>query len=579
MRSNKTKVILLLVIIVSISFLSSLLKDSFVYASTLVDETVSLTNLYSMYPLDNYQLDFYVDTGWDWLPWNWKDGIGKQVIYGIYAITNFIWYVSLYISYATGYIINEAFNLDFISLTADKIGYNMQQIAGIDENGFMESGYYVGFLLLIVLTVGVYTTYTGMIKRQTTKAVKSLLSFVVLFFASASFISHAPEYITLFNEFSKDVSNASLDVGTKIVMPEQDTDNTDSVNLIRDSIFSIQIKQPWLILQFGTSDEAEIGSDRIDDILSISPSDGDEREDAVIDDIDDYNNSNLTPAKAVSRLGQVFFILIINIIISIFVFLLTGIMIFTQIMFIVYAMFLPISFLLSMIPTFENMSKKAILKLFNIIMARAGITLIITIAFSISAMLYSLSADSSFFLVGFLQIVTFAGIYFKLGDLMRMFSLQSSDSQQLSRQFINRPVRYIRYKTRRFGRRFSNPRGIPKKSSSPIKKNSESKQEKPAKSQSSNKNPRDSRNNTSTNSKQVDNNIDKFNSNSKHSNTSVNRETKPRRNSRNSNQMYLTDYYKTENENKRRKYTTNSTSTPRNRSNISIKKARTNVKN
>ena len=94
-------------------------------------------------------------------------------------------------------------------------------------------------------------------------------------------------------------------------------------------------------------------------------------------------------------------------------------------------MFLPVSFILSMIPSFDGMSKRAITKLFNTILTRAGITLIITTAFSISTMLYTLSAGYPFFLIAFLQIVTFAGIYFKLGDLMSMFSLQSNDSQSV----------------------------------------------------------------------------------------------------------------------------------------------------
>ena len=77
------------------------------HAAGLVDDTVDAANEYSKYPLDNYQLDFYVNSRWDWLPWNWLDGIGKQVMYGLYAITNFIWTISLYLSNATGYLIQE----------------------------------------------------------------------------------------------------------------------------------------------------------------------------------------------------------------------------------------------------------------------------------------------------------------------------------------------------------------------------------------------------------------------------------------------------------------------------------------
>lgn len=411
------------------------------HAAGLVDDTVDAANEYSKYPLDNYQLDFYVDSGWDWLPWNWLDGIGKQVMYGLYAITNFIWTISLYLSNATGYLIQEAYSLDFISSTADSIGKNMQTLAGVTTGGLSSEGFYVGFLLILILVVGLYVAYTGLIKRETTKAIHAVVNFVVVFVLSAAFIAYAPDYIGKINEFSADISNASLTLGTKIVLPNSESQGKDSVDLIRDSLFSIQVKQPWLLLQYGNSDVESLGADRVERLLSTSPDEnnGQDREEIVVEEIEDRENTNLTITKTINRLGTVFFLFMFNIGISIFVFLLTGIMIFSQVLFIIYAMFLPVSFLLSMIPSFEGMSKRAITKLFNTILTRAGITLIITVAFSISTMLYNLSGEYPFFLTAFLQIVTFAGIYFKLGDLMGMFSLQSGDSQSMGSRIMRRP--------------------------------------------------------------------------------------------------------------------------------------------
>ena len=384
------------------------------HAAGLVDDTVDAANEYSKYPLDNYQLDFYVDSGWDWLPWNWLDGIGKQVMYGLYAITNFIWTISLYLSNATGYLIQEAYSLDFISSTADSIGKNMQTLAGVTTGGLSSEGFYIGFLLILIL---------------------------VVFVLSAAFIAYAPDYIGKINEFSADISNASLTLGTKIVLPNSESQGKDSVDLIRDSLFSIQVKQPWLLLQYGNSDVESLGADRVERLLSTSPDEnnGQDREEIVVEEIEDRENTNLTITKTINRLGTVFFLFMFNIGISVFVFLLTGIMIFSQVLFIIYAMFLPVSFLLSMVPSFEGMSKRAITKLFNTILTRAGITLIITVAFSISTMLYNLSGEYPFFLTAFLQIVTFAGIYFKLGDLMGMFSLQSGDSQSMGSRIMRRP--------------------------------------------------------------------------------------------------------------------------------------------
>ena len=443
--------------VVALSLILLSLLGTVAHATGLVDDTINAENLYSKYPLSNYQLDFYVDNSWSWLPWNWLDGIGKSVQYGLYCITNFVWTISLYLSNATGYVVQEAYKLDFINDMADSIGKSIQTLAGVTENGFSSTGFYVGFLLLIILVVGLYVAYTGLIKRETSKALHAVINFVVVFVLSASFIAYAPDYIKKINEFSSDISTASLDLGTKIMLPNSDSEGKDSVDLIRDSLFSIQVQQPWLLLQFGNSNAEEIGTDRVETLVSASPEDedGKTREEVVKTEIEDNDNNNLTIPQVVNRLGMVFFLLFFNLGITIFVFLLTGMMLFSQILFIIFAMFLPISFLLSMIPSYESMAKQAIVRVFNTIMTRAGITLIVTVAFSISSMFYNISTDYPFFMVAFLQIVCFAGIYMKLGDLMSMFSLNANDSQSMGRRIFRRPYLFMRHRARRMEHRIA----------------------------------------------------------------------------------------------------------------------------
>ena len=443
--------------VVALSLILLSLLGTVAHATGLVDNTINAGNLYSKYPLSNYQLDFFVDNSWSWLPWNWLDGIGKSVQYGLYCITNFVWTISLYLSNATGYVVQEAYKLDFINDMADSIGKSIQTLAGVTENGFSSTGFYVGFLLLIILIVGLYVAYTGLIKRETSKALHAVINFVVVFVLSASFIAYAPDYIKKINEFSSDISTASLDLGTKIMLPNSDSEGKDSVDLIRDSLFSIQVEQPWLLLQFGNSNAEEIGADRVEALVSVSPEDedGKTREEVVKTEIEDNDNNNLTIPQVVNRLGMVFFLLFFNLGITIFVFLLTGMMLFSQILFIIFAMFLPISFLLSMIPSYESMAKQAIVRVFNTIMTRAGITLIVTVAFSISSMFYNISTDYPFFMVAFLQIVCFAGIYMKLGDLMSMFSLNAGDSQNMGRRIFRRPYLFMRHRARRMEHRIA----------------------------------------------------------------------------------------------------------------------------
>ena len=456
-REKVFHVLKLVLLAVTVTLVLLSLLGTVAHASGLVDDTVNADNLYSKYPLSNYQLDFYVDNSWSWLPWNWLDGIGKSVQYGLYCITNFVWTISLYLSNATGYVVQQAYKLDFINDMADSIGKSIQTLAGVTEHGFSSSGFYVGFLLIIILIVGVYTAYTGLLKRETSKALHAVINFVVVFIVSASFIAYAPNYIQKINDFSSDISTASLDLGTKIMLPDSQSKGKDSVDLIRDSLFAIQVEKPWLLLQFGNSDTEEIGADRVEALVSASPSDedGETRENVVKTEIEDNDNDNLTIPQVVNRLGMVFFLLIFNLGITIFIFLLTGMMLFSQILFIIYAMFLPISFLLSMIPTYENMAKQAVVRVFNAIMTRAGITLIVTVAFSISSMFYNISTDYPFFMVAFLQIICFAGIYMKLGELMSMFSLNANDSQQIGRRIFRRPMVFMRHRARRMEHRIA----------------------------------------------------------------------------------------------------------------------------
>ncbi len=456
-REKVFHVLKLVLLAVTVTLVLLSLLGTVAHASGLVDDTVNADNLYSKYPLSNYQLDFYVDNSWSWLPWNWLDGIGKSVQYGLYCITNFVWTISLYLSNATGYVVQQAYKLDFINDMADSIGESIQTLAGVTEHGFSSSGFYVGFLLIIILIVGVYTAYTGLLKRETSKALHAVINFVVVFIVSASFIAYAPNYIQKINDFSSDISTASLDLGTKIMLPDSQSKGKDSVDLIRDSLFSIQVEKPWLLLQFGNSDTEEIGTDRVEALVSASPSDedGETRENIVKTEIEDNDNDNLTIPQVVNRLGMVFFLLIFNLGITIFIFLLTGMMFFSQILFIIYAMFLPVSFLLSMIPTYENMAKQAVVRVFNAIMTRAGITLIVTVAFSISSMFYNISTDYPFFMVAFLQIICFAGIYMKLGELMSMFSLNANDSQQIGRRIFRRPMVFMRHRARRMEHRIA----------------------------------------------------------------------------------------------------------------------------
>ena len=435
-------------------------------ASGLVDETIDAGNLYSQYRWDNYQIDFYVDTSWDWLPWNWMDRIDNKISSVFYGISDGIWLISVLLSSGTGYIVQQTYSLDFIGDMADDIGKNIQILAGMNTGSkkFNADGFYTWLLLFIVLIVGGYMAYAGLIKRKTTEAVSAAVNMLVIFLLTAAFIAYAPQYIKNINDFSADLSNGVLELGAKLVMPGNDEMGVKATDKIRNNLFAIQVYKPWLLLQFGTTDETAIESeriaagvdgDRIKSILSVSPvtNFGEDRQTAVKTDIETYKNVNMTVTNVAGRFGTVILIGFLNLIISIFVVIMCGLVIFTQLLFIIFALYLPLNFILSMLPTYNGLLKKAVLKLFNTILMRAGLTLLITIAFSLSAMIYSMSGDYPFLMVAFLQIVVFVGTYLKMDEILSMVALGDGGSNKRGR-FLKSMGRYMVMR-KLFGRRYS----------------------------------------------------------------------------------------------------------------------------
>ena len=434
-------------------------------ASGLVDETIDAGNLYSQYRWDNYQIDFYVDTSWDWLPWNWMDRIDNKISSVFYGISDGIWLISVLLSSGTGYIVQQTYSLDFIGDMADDIGKNIQILAGMNTGSkkFNADGFYTWLLLFIVLIVGGYMAYAGLIKRKTTEAVSAAVNMLVIFLLTAAFIAYAPQYIKNINDFSADLSNGVLELGAKLVMPGNDEMGVKATDKIRNNLFAIQVYKPWLLLQFGTTDETAIESeriaagvdgDRIKSILSVSPvtNFGEDRQTAVKTDIETYKNVNMTVTNVAGRFGTVLLVFFLNLIISIFVIIMCGLVIFTQLLFIIFALYLPLNFILSMLPTYNGLLKKAVLKLFNTILMRAGLTLLITIAFSLSAMIYSMSGDYPFLMVAFLQIVVFVGTYLKMDEILSMVALGDGGSNKRGR-FLKSMGRYMVMR-KLFGRRY-----------------------------------------------------------------------------------------------------------------------------
>jgi len=397
-------------------------------ASGLMDNTINDAYGFSRYPIAHYALDLYIDpdAGRGWF------GISLPDVSRIlFSITNAIWELCVFLASAVGSVVQEAFRLDFLSRATDEIGRNIQQIAGVSENGFSTTGFLPMLLPLAVLAMGAYVLYVGLFKREMTKALGAVMNFLVIFVLSIGFIAFAPSYIQAINSLSVDLADGALRITNAILNPGANDTNV-AVAGIREALHQVQIHAPWQLLQFGSLD---IDPARVHELLSYAPH-SDARIDAVIREVEIYNNIHLS--GEVDRFGTVLILFFVNLGISIFVLSLTGLMIFSQLLLIFYLTLLPIALVLSLFPTFNGIAKRSIERVFNTLLLRVGYTLIITIAFSLSLLVYRVSSDLSmpFLLVGFLQILVFWGVHKKQDELLGMIRLQSGENHRGERSIL-----------------------------------------------------------------------------------------------------------------------------------------------
>lgn len=405
------------------------------------------TQIYEKYDITNYQIDYYVDTSWNWLPWNWGEGIAEGISTMTSEVTGFIWTFSRYFSDFTGALISAVFKLEFLSDMSAQIGDNIQTIAGINENGMTTDGLYFKLLIWAITIIGLYITYTGIIKKEVSKAFNALLTFLGVLIISGSFIAYAPKHMENILEFETDINNEILEVGNKILLTDNQTVTSDNTDVMRNALFEIQIFQPWLLLQYGTNNISDIedGTQRIDDLLTVEPSadlDGwnsEDREKIVKEEVTKHNNSWMTYGRVRERFANSVVISIVNLFISGSIIILMGMKVFAQVLLIMYLLLLPVALVLSLFPKLESIGKRMIAKCFHQLLVNSLMTLIVIIALSISSMLYSLTATYSFLMIGFIQIVIYVGMVLNIRNIFSIFNLNAGESDTMNRRAM-RPI-------------------------------------------------------------------------------------------------------------------------------------------
>ncbi|ALA55213.1 Membrane protein, putative (plasmid) [Shouchella clausii] len=390
---------------------------------------------YNEYPQHHYYLDSYIDTSGDWMPWNWAEGAGKQIFIALAELTNSIWQLNVLLAHFTGFIVQEAFTLDFVSSVTNVIGKAIQGVAGF-SNGFHSDGLWPLLVTFMLCLVGTWAAYVGIVKRETSRAWGGLISSLIVFVFSLGFFANAGTILKELNDWSSNIQSNILNVSASIVNPGSSYDQDEGIASIRNQMFDLMVKKPYTILQYGST---EIEQERVNELLSVDPlRDGESREEIAKIEVEDRDNAMMGLGGVSQRAAFIPLLFIANTIIGVFSLIVSGSIILYQLVFLALALFAPVPLLMAVVPRWQQSAVVWFSKLVHAQLMKIAIALLLTILFGISSILYQATSNGDIGYLGMmlLQIVCFVGIWSKRKDLFgsvtqTVSNIQSSTGETL----------------------------------------------------------------------------------------------------------------------------------------------------
>jgi hypothetical protein len=384
---------------------------------------------YNRYPTSHYQVDLHVgDAGSGWWPGNWGDHVTNETLGSLLILFNGAWMINIIWVFFVMNVVEQAFTLDFVGSVVSIISESVRLIAGFD-NGFQDGGVWGALVLFILVLVGTWAAYVGIVKRESSRALSGILSSFVIFVCALGFFANADKVLTLINDASADLQNSILSSASSIVSPGLSYSQGEGIAAIRNQMHDILVERPYLLMQYGTSSRSDIeakGEGRVHNLLSVNPY-SEEREEYVNREVEQYDNTMMTAGGLVDRLLFLPLIGISNLLIGGMLLIISCMIIMYQILFLVLVLFAPVPLLLGMIPSMQTAATNWALKVIHAQLMKIGIALLLTILFSVSTILYQAADDSQvgYLLMMVIQILCFVGIWIKRRDLFGLITQAS----------------------------------------------------------------------------------------------------------------------------------------------------------
>ena len=412
----KKFITLLLLICTLLLAFNLLFKAAPVYAEeeprpSLIDNIIPKSKeklKFEEYPPSSYSIDVYTPEGGfgeSLKFWKWKDNIKEQIVATIFILISIAWTVNLAISSLVTSLVGQSMSLNIVADVGDKLGEVISKTAGF--NGSWGNGIYSELIGLMLALLACWVIWVGFVQRRQSEMLGGLLKALGILVFTLGFFANSSYIIKGLNNFSEQVNKTVLDSSQSISGASEG--HSSGVDSITDLTHTLLIKQPYTLLQFGTTDMKKIGDERIKKMLTTT--DPDERKALLKDEVEVQKNQTLSLDATFERGALVLLLGVINAPLWIVLGLCSMAMLFYQLMFIIVALMSPVMLLMALVPAWTGTAKKFLAELFRTLLMKVAIGFLVTLMFWVSSILFSATDKYGYLVVAILQILSFLGVW------------------------------------------------------------------------------------------------------------------------------------------------------------------------
>ncbi|MES1053937.1 hypothetical protein FOA24_34520 [Bacillus thuringiensis] len=412
----KKFITLLLLICTLLLAFNLLFKAAPVYAEeeprpSLIDDIIPKNKeklKYEEYPPSSYGIDVYTPEGGfgeSLKFWKWKDNIKEQIVATIFILISIGWSVNLAISSFVTSMVGQSMSLNIVADVGDKLGDVISKAAGF--NGSWSNGIYSELIGLMLALLACWVIWVGFVQRRQSEMLGGLLKALGILVFTLGFFANSSYIIKGLNTFSEQVNKTVLDSTQSISGASEGY--SSGVDSITDLTHTLLIKQPYTLLQFGTTNMKKIGDERIKKMLTTT--DPDERKALLKDEVEVQKNQTLSLDATFERGALVLLLGAINLPLWIVLGLCSMAMLFYQLMFIIVALMSPVMLLMALVPAWTGTAKRFLAELFRTLLMKVAIGFLVTLMFWVSSILFSATDKYGYLVVAALQVLSFLGVW------------------------------------------------------------------------------------------------------------------------------------------------------------------------